>query len=40
MVGSEILDWIYARGGGHYSDAYCVQQGGWGVSTNWGKMRT
>ena len=27
--GSQILDWTYARGGGH-SDAYCVQQWGRG----------
>ena len=28
--GSHILGWMYARGGGGHSDAYCVQQGGWG----------
>ena len=28
--GSQILDWMYARGGGGHSDAYCVQQGGRG----------
>ena len=28
--GSQILDWTYARGGGGHSDAYWVQQGGWG----------
>ena len=28
--GSQILDWMYARGGGGHADAYCVQQGGWG----------
>ena len=28
--GSQILGWMYARGGGGHSDAYCVQQGGWG----------
>ena len=28
---SQIRDWMYARGGGGgHSDAYCVQQGGWG----------
>ena len=26
----KILGWMYARGGGGHSDAYCVQQGGWG----------
>ena len=28
--GSQILGWMYARGGGGHSDAYCVQQGGLG----------
>ena len=28
--GSQILGCMYARGGGGHSDAYCVQQGGWG----------
>ena len=28
--GAQILGWTYARGGGGHSDAYCVQQGGWG----------
>ena len=27
------------EGGGGLSDAYCVQQGGWGGSNNWEKMR-
>ena len=38
--GSQILGWTYARGGGGHSDAYCVQQGGWGGSKNPEKMRT
>ena len=28
--GSQIFGRMYARGGGGHSDAYCVQQGGWG----------
>ena len=28
--GSQILGWMYARGGGGHSDAYSVQQGGRG----------
>ena len=37
--GSQILDWTYARGGGGHSDAYWVQQWGWGGSKNQEKMR-
>ena len=30
--GSQILGWMYARGGGRgHSDAYCVQRGGGGL---------
>ena len=40
---SQILDWTYPRGGGGgggggHSDAYCVQQGGWGALKNQGKV--
>ena len=28
--GLTFFGWTYARGGGGHSDAYCVQQGGWG----------
>ena len=36
--GSQILHCMYARGRGGHSDAYYVQQGGWGGSKNGEKM--